>query len=86
MPGEDRLRRDEELCPALPRHEAGEQGDNRPIRPREARAGDLSAKHSQLVAQNEDLSVLGGRVHPVHPYGLEHAMDQSVEEGQSHGW
>ena len=61
VPGEDRLRPDEERSPALPRDEAGEQSDARPIRSGEARTAHLAAQHGQLVAQHQDLGILGER-------------------------
>ena len=47
--------------------------------------GDLAAQHSQLVAQHEDLCVLGEGVHPVDPEHLDDASDQAVEEAEGHG-
>jgi hypothetical protein len=85
MPAEDRLRHDEECRPPLPSDEAGEQGDERPVRPGEAGSADLATKDRHMVAQHEDLGVLG---EPVPPRQLERskgAMDQAVKEGEHHG-
>jgi len=58
MPVEDRLRRDEEWRLPLLWDEAGEQGDQCPVRPGEAGSADLASKDCHLVAQHEDLGVL----------------------------
>ena len=84
MPGEDRLRRDEEPRPASLWDQAREQGDKRSIGPGEATAAHLSAEHGELVAEHEDLSVLGGGVHAMDSDNLEHATDHAVEERQPH--
>jgi hypothetical protein len=52
--------------------------------PGKAGIGDLAAKHGQLVAQHEDLGVLRRGIRPVDANDLEHAPDQTVEEGQCH--
>ncbi len=44
----------------------------------------LAAEHSQLVAQNKDLCILGRSIQPVNAKDLEHASEQTVEEGQGH--
>ena len=67
------------------RDQTGEQGDECSIRPGEAGTGDLTAEHGELVAEDEDLGVLGHGVHPVYPDDLEHPPDQPVEQGQPHG-
>jgi len=58
VPTEDRLRRDEEQTPALARHETSEEGDKGSVGPGEAGTGNLAAKHSQLMAEHEDLGFL----------------------------
>ena len=85
MPAQDRLGGDQERDPPLPRHQPGQGGDERPIRPPQAGTSDLAAQHRQLVAQHEDLRVLGDVVHPVDPDQLGDASDESVEEAKGHG-
>ena len=85
MPAEDRLRRDEERSPALSGHEAGQEGDEGTVGPGEAGTGDLAAEHGQLVAEHEDLGILGRGIRPVDANDLEDASDETVEEGQGHG-
>ena len=77
MPGEEGLRRDEERRPPLFRYETGEKGDDRPIRPGEAGAGNLPAQHGQLVTEDKDLRVLGGRVHPVDAKRFQYAPNET---------
>ena len=45
----------------------------------------MATQHSQLLAQHEDLRVLGDVVHPVDPDQLDDASDESVEEAEGHG-
>ncbi len=85
MPAQDRLGGDQECDPPFPGHQPCHGGDERPVRPPQAGTGDLAAQHSQLVAQHEDLRVLGDVVHPVDPDQLDDASDESVEEAEGHG-
>jgi hypothetical protein len=57
VPVEHRLRRDQERAPPLTGDKAGEQGDERPVRPVEARPAELGAQHFHLGAQDEYLAV-----------------------------
>jgi len=41
-------------------------------------------QHSQLVAEYEDLSVLGRGIHPMDANDLNDAPDETVEKGQGH--
>jgi hypothetical protein len=41
-------------------------------------------QHSQLVAEHEDLSVLGRGIHPMDANDLNDAPDDTVEKGQGH--
>jgi len=85
MPVEDHLRRDEECRPPLSWDEAGEQGDQCPVRPGEAGSADLASKDCHLVAQHKDLGVLGERVPPRQSKEFDGAMDESVQEREQHG-
>jgi len=82
VPSEDCLRRDEERSPELLGYESGQEGDEGTVGPGEAGTGDLAAEHSQLVAPNKDLCILGRSIRPVDANDLEHASEQTVEEGQ----
>jgi hypothetical protein len=85
VPAKDRLRLDEERRPAFAWQEIRENGDERPVRPREAGSGDLTAQHKKLVAEDQDLRVLGDGVHPMDAGQPHDAADQSVEEAERHG-
>jgi len=85
MPVEDRLWRDHECRSPLPWDEAGEQGDQRPVRPGEAGSANLASKDRHLVAQHEDLGVLRERVSPRQLERSKGSMDQALEEGEHHG-
>ena len=85
VPAQDRLGRDEERRPALPWHEPGQGGDECPVGPAEPGSCDLAAQDGQLVAEHQDLGVLGDGVHPVDAQELDDATDQAVEEAERHG-
>jgi hypothetical protein len=85
VPTEDGLWPDEERAPALARHETSEEDDEGTVGPGEAGTGDLAAQHGQLVAEHEDLGVLGGCVHAVDAEHFQDAPDETVEEGERHG-
>jgi len=86
MPAEDRLGRDEEGCPPLTGDQASEGTDDRSVRPGEAGSGDLTLEHGLLMAQHEDLGVLGHAVHLVDADHLCEATDEAVGEGERHRW
>lgn len=82
VPPEDRLWGDEERLPAFPRDKTSKQSDERSVAPGEAECpGDLAAKHGQLVAQDEDLGIFRRGIRPVDTKELEHAPNQTVDEG-----
>ena len=66
------------------RNKTGQEGDEGPVGPSEAGTGDLPVQHGQLVAEYEDLSVLGRGIHPMDANDLNDAPDETVEEGQGH--
>jgi hypothetical protein len=84
VPTQDRFRADEERPPAFPRHKAGQEGDEGPVGPGEVGTGDLAVQHGQLVAEHEDLRLLGRGIHPMDANNLNDAPDETVEEGQGH--
>ena len=59
VPAEDCLGFYEERNPALAGDKTGQEGDDGTVGPGEAGTGDLTAKHGQLVAEHEDLGILG---------------------------
>src|ERR1035441_5370968 len=85
VPTEDLLGRDEERSPVFSRNKTGQDGDEGPVGPGEAGTGDLPVQHGQLVAEYEDLSVLGRGIHPTDANDLNDEPDETVEKGQGHG-
>lgn len=59
-------------------------GDDRPIGPGEPQTGALAAHDGELVAEQNDLRVLGGVAHLVHPDELDDVPEQTAEEAESH--
>jgi hypothetical protein len=47
-------------------------------------SGTRPAQHGQLVAEHEDLSVLGRGIHPMDMNDHNDAPDETVEQGQGH--
>jgi hypothetical protein len=84
-PPEDRLGCDEERRPPFARHQSCQSSNECSVRPRQAGPGDLTAKDSQLLTENEDLGVLVDGVHPVDPGELDQATEQTVQERERHG-
>src|SRR5664280_803812 len=70
------------LSPGFSRNKTGQEGDEGTVGPGEAETGDLPVQHGQLVAEYEDLSVLGRGIHPMNANDLHDAPDETVEEGQ----
>jgi hypothetical protein len=62
VPAKDRLRSDEERCPALSGYESGQEADEGTVGPGEAGTGDLATKHGELMAKHQYLGILGGRI------------------------
>jgi hypothetical protein len=44
----------------------------------------LAPEHFQLMAEHQDLRVLGGGIHPMDTDELEDAPDEAKEEGEGH--
>ena len=59
MPGQQRGRGDDPMDTQLAREQPGQSGQDRPIRPSQARPGHLAAQYCHFVAQDENLDVLG---------------------------
>src|SRR5664280_2657488 len=84
VPTEDCLWADEERSPVFSRNMTGQEGDEGPVGPGEAGTGDLPVQHGQLVAEYEDLSVLGRGIHPMDANDFNDVPDETVEKGQGH--
>src|SRR5450759_3071912 len=84
VPAQDRLWAYEERSPAFSRNKTSEEGDECTIGPGEAGTGDLPVQHGQLMAEYQDLSVLGRGIHPMDANDLNDASEETVEKGQGH--
>ena len=62
----------------------GHEGHEGPVGPGEAGMGDLPVQHGQLVAEHEDLRVLGLGIHPMDANDLNDAPDETVEQGEGY--
>jgi hypothetical protein len=60
VPAQQGLRLDEEAGPAGPGQDAADGGEQRPVGGLELGSWSLAAEDGELVAQNEDLKILGG--------------------------
>jgi hypothetical protein len=82
MPPKQSLRPDQEGTPALPRQDAACRGHKGPIRRTEGRPSHLAPEHGELVAQDHDLDVLVGLVHPTEHQELEEAPKHYIKDGE----
>jgi hypothetical protein len=85
VPAQKRRRRDEERSPpCLPRQDAAQRRQQRPISLRQRGSGDLTLQHTKLVAQQQDLDLLL----PLRPTPkrnqLEQPAQRPVRERENH--
>ena len=66
------------------RNKTGQEGDEGTVGTGQAGTGDLPVQHGQLVAEYENLSVLGRGIHPMDANDFNDAPDEPVEKGQGH--
>jgi hypothetical protein len=59
MPGQQRRRGDDPVCPQPARQDLGQRRQHRPVRPRQAGLADLAAQDRHLVTQHQQLRGLG---------------------------
>ena len=84
MPAQDRVRGDQAMatqCAGQPPHEGGEHG---PVRPVQARSWVGAAQDGDLVAQHEELDVLGGGRAAHQQDQPEHLPEDQVQQPQRH--
>jgi hypothetical protein len=60
MPAQQRLRPDEEARPASPGQDTADRCEQGTVGGLEPETRDLVTQHAELVAQDEDLEILGG--------------------------
>ena len=84
MPAQDRVRGDQAMatqCAGQPPHERGEHG---PVRPVQAWSWVGAAQDGDLVAQHEELDVLGGGRAAQQQDQPEHLPEDQVQQPQRH--
>ena len=74
-PAQDRGGRDEHSEASARSEESGQGGDQGSLGPADPRSGSAPLQHSELVAQNEDLDLLGGV-----GSGAQHHSAESLED------
>lgn len=70
-----------QLAVAAVRQEPRQRGQDRPVRPRQSRCLDLALERGDLMAQDEDLGILGAvgtGLHVSHGYRQMEHIDQAV--------
>ena len=79
VPPQQRRRRDEEGGPAVARDRPARRGEEHPVHGPEPGRARRPPQHPELVAEDEDLEVLGAVV-PATPAGADDAGDEGAEE------
>ena len=82
MPGQQRGRGDD----PMPTQPAGQGGQDRTVRPAQARHGHLTAQHRDLVAQDEDLGVLGRSTAREQSEPAEQPDRDQIQKSEQHSW
>jgi hypothetical protein len=85
MPAQDRARCDQAMPPQHLRQPADEGGEDRAIRPVQARLRVSSAQHGNFVAQHQELDVLGRRRAAEQQQQVQQLEKDKVEQTQRHG-
>jgi hypothetical protein len=85
MPAQDRARCDQAMPPQHLRQPADEGGEDRAIRPIQARLRIDSAQHGNFVAQHQQLDVLGHRRATKQHQQIQQPDEDKVEQTQRHG-
>jgi hypothetical protein len=63
----------------------GQNGQDRPVRPSQARPGHLAAQYWDFVAQDEGLDVLGCATAGKQPKPAEQAERDEIQQSEQHG-
>ena len=83
MPRQDRVGLDQEDRPAATVDQTRQRGEDRTVGGFETRSRDLALEDHELVAQHEDLGVLGPVSAPTQHQQVEHESDETVETGHA---
>jgi hypothetical protein len=85
VPGQQRRGRDRnDLTPAPARYEPCQRREPGPVSGLVPRPADVAAQHRVLVAQDQQLGVLGQITTEQHDQQPEHGTDDHVNEGEDH--
>jgi hypothetical protein len=84
VPAQDRGGRDEHSEASARREESGQGGDQGSVWPADPRPRSAPLKHSELVAQNEDLDLLGGVGSGAQHHPAQELGEQEVDQSQRH--
>jgi hypothetical protein len=84
MPAQDRVGGDQTLTTQRSGQPPDERGEDRPVRPIHARSRAGAAQHSDLMAQHEELDVLGGGRADRQQDQPEHLPEDQVQQPQRH--
>ena len=83
MPTQQRVGLHYEERPAVTAEHAGERGEDGAVVRFEARMWVLALQHCELVAQYEDLDILGAIAPATQHQQVDHEPDQTVEAGHA---
>lgn len=86
MPAQQHVRGDESVVPALLWEQPCQGCEDGPVWPGGARSGDVAAQHCDLVAQDEQLGVLGHLPASEQREPAKQLAHDQVEESECHGW
>jgi hypothetical protein len=86
VPAQHGARRDDQSQPAelAARQQPGQRDQDCPVGPRQPRDSDLALEHGDLMAQDQDLGVLGTVGPGEQSQPAEHAQYGQVRESQCH--
>jgi hypothetical protein len=84
MPAAHRGRADDQACPPFPGQQPRQCGEQRPIGRPESRPGELPAQHRDLVAEHEQLDLIGGLAPSAQNDQLQEATQHPVAPGHDH--
>jgi len=84
MPAQDRVRGAQAMATQRWRHTPDEGREDGPVRPVQVRSRVGAAQHRDLVAQNEELDVLGGGRANRQQDQPEHLPEDQIQQPQRH--
>jgi hypothetical protein len=84
VPPQQRRRGDEERRPPRPGQHPRQRRQHDPVARFEVGAADLPTQHGNLVAQDEDLHLVGGITAPAQHQQPQHITQKSIHQEQAH--